>query len=249
VTAGGPGLRVGIDIGGTFTDIVVLSRDGAVRARKVSSSSEDYGRAIVEGLLAVLDEGGFDGASVAEVLHATTVASNAVLEGKGARTGLITTRGFRDVLEIRTLRMPRLYDLAWQKPPPLVERRLRLEVTERVNVRGEVETPLDEAEAEAAVEALLADGVRAIAVCLLHAYANGEHERRIKAIVERRAPGVALSISSEVLPEIKEYERTSTTVINAYVRPLVAAYLSRLAEGLGRIGIRAPLMLMQSSAG
>ena len=136
----------------------------------------------------MLDEGGFDGASVAEVLHATTVASNAVLEGKGARTGLITTRGFRDVLEIRTLRMPRLYDLAWQKPPPLVERRLRLEVTERVNVRGEVETPLDEAEAEAAVEALLAERVQAIAVCLLHAYANGEHERRIKAIVERRAP-------------------------------------------------------------
>lgn len=246
---GGAGMRVAVDIGGTFTDIVFLSRDGGVRARKVSSFVGDYGRAIVEGLLSVFDEGGFDGASIAEVLHATTVASNAVLEGKGARTGLITTRGFRDVLEIRTLRMPRLYDLAWEKPPPLVERRLRFEVTERVNVRGEVETPLDDGEVDAAVDALLAEGVRAIAVCLIHAYANPAHERRVKAIVERRAPGIALSISSEVLPEIKEYERTSTTVINAYVRPLIEDYLTRLVEGLDRIGVRAPLMLMQSSGG
>ncbi|MCK8784378.1 hydantoinase/oxoprolinase family protein [Roseomonas sp. NAR14] len=249
-----PAWRVGVDIGGTFTDIVFVSRNGEVRTRKVSSSVGDYGRAIVEGLLAVFDDsakdgGGFDGRSVAEVLHATTVASNAILEAKGARTGLITTRGFRDVLEIRTLRMPRLYDLHWQKPPPLVERYLRHEVTERVNVRGEVEVPLDEAEVEAAVDALLAEGVEAIAVCLIHAYANPAHERRIGEIVARRAPGKVLCLSAEVLPEIKEYERTSTTVINAYVRPLVGAYLTKLIGSLSGISVGAPLMLMQSNGG
>jgi len=242
-------LRIGVDIGGTFTDIVFLDEAGRLVARKVSSSTDDYARAIVDGLLAVFDSGGFAGGAVSEVLHATTVASNALLELKGARAGLITTRGFRDVLEIRTLRMPRLYDLRWEKPPPLVERRLRLEVTERVNVRGEVETPLDEAEAERAVDALLAEGVQAIAVCLIHAYANPEHERRIKAIIERKAPDVALSISSEVLPEIKEYERTSTTVVNAYVMPVVARYLRALRKGLDEAGIPARVLLMQSNGG
>ncbi len=241
--------RIGVDIGGTFTDIVLLDEDGRIRTKKVPSSQDDYGRAIVDGLLATFEEAGLQGVAVAEVLHATTVASNAILEQKGVRTGLITTRGFRDVLEIRTLRMPRLYDLAWEKPPALVPRALRHEVTERLNVRGEIETPLDEAEAEAAVEALLAQKVEAIAICLIHSYANPVHEQRIAEIVRRRAPGMTLSVSSEVLPEIKEYERTSTTVINAYIRPILGRYLEKLIGELTRIRITAPLLLMQSNGG
>lgn len=241
--------RIGADIGGTFTDLVALGPGGALRTKKVSSSVGDYGRAIVEGLGQLFHEVGFAAGEVEEVLHATTIASNAILEHKGARTGLITTAGFRDVLEIRTLRMPRLYDLRWEKPAPLVPRHLRLGVAERVNVRGEVETPLDEASAMTAIEALLAEGVEAIAVCLLHAYANPAHERRIGALIAARAPGIPVSLSVDVLPEMKEYERTSTTVINSYIGPVLGRYLNALAADLAGAGVRAPLLLMQSSGG
>ena len=168
---------------------------------------------------------------------------------KGARTGLITTKGFRDVLEIRTLRMPRLYDLSWTKPPPLVERYLRVEVDERVNAKGAVERPLDERDVARAIEKLLDEGVEAIAVCLIHSYLNPAHEQLVKKVAAQIAPSLTLCISSEVLPEIKEYERTSTTVINAYVRPIVEKYLSSLTAELVRIGVDAPLLLMQSSGG
>ncbi|HYB44036.1 MAG TPA: hydantoinase/oxoprolinase N-terminal domain-containing protein, partial [Candidatus Methylomirabilis sp.] len=178
--------RVGVDIGGTFTDIVFLDSGGRLHTRKVSSSVDDYARAIIDGLRDVFRDTGITGADVAEVLHGTTVASNAVLEQKGARTGLITTRGFRDVLEIRRLRMPRLYDLGWEKPPPLVERYLRQEVTERIDARGAVETPLELAEVEGALARLQRDGVEALAVCLINSYANPTHEERIKALVSER---------------------------------------------------------------
>ena len=179
----------------------------------------------------------------------TVEARTRSLEHKGARTGLITTRGFRDVLEIRNLRMPRLYDMSWTKPPPLVERRLRVEIDERVNAQGGIETPLDEASVERAVEFLAAEGVEAIAVCLLHSYLNPAHEQRVKEIVARLAPQSTLCISAEVLPVINEYERSSTTVINAYVRPIVERYLSRLIGEVARIGIDVPLLLMQSNGG
>jgi N-methylhydantoinase A len=177
------------------------------------------------------------------------VASNAILEHKGARTGLITTKGFRDVLEIRTLRMPRLYDIGWTKPTPLVERDLRKVVDERVNAAGDIERPLDQREAERVLDELLAQRVDAIAVCLLHSYANPAHELAIKEIAARKAPRLPCSISYEVLPEIKEYERTSTTVINAYVTPIVASYLRALRKGLDEAAVRAPLLLMQSNGG
>ena len=196
-------VRVGVDIGGTFTDIVALGADGRVHTKKVSSSVDDYAQAIVEGISELFAETGLDGGSIDEVIHGTTVASNAILELRGARTGLITTRGFRDVLELRRLRMPRLYDLTWEKPPALVERYLRTEVTERVNARGEIVTPLDPAEAERALDRLLAEGIESLAVCLINSYANPVHEAEIKAIVTRRAPDLPLCISSEVLPEIK----------------------------------------------
>ena len=239
--------RAGVDIGGTFTDIVLLDKGGERYTKKVSSTVDDYARAIVDGLSALLAEIG--GGRIVELLHGTTVASNAILEHKGARTGLITTRGFRDVLEIRNLRMPRLYDMSWTKPPPLVERRLRVEVDERVNAQGEIEKPLDEASVERAVAFLAAEGVEAIAVCLLHSYLNPAHEERVKAIVARLAPATTLCISAEVLPVINEYERSSTTVINAYVRPIVERYLSRLIGEVARIGIDVPLLLMQSNGG
>jgi N-methylhydantoinase A len=240
--------RVGVDIGGTFTDIVFLGEHGERLTKKVSSTVDNYATAIVDGIEELIREHGLD-ADIVELLHGTTVASNAILELKGARTGLITTRGFRDVLEIRTLRMPRLYDLSWTKPPPLVERHLRVEVDERINAKGEIERPLAEADVARAIEKLQDEDVEAIAVCLIHSYANPVHEQLVKRVAARAAPSVTLCISSDVLPEIKEYERTSTTVINAYVRPIVESYLSSLTAELARIGVEAPLLLMQSNGG
>jgi N-methylhydantoinase A len=241
--------RVGVDVGGTFTDIVLLGSDGTLHTKKVSSSAENYAQAIVEGLTEVFRETGLAGEAIEEIRHGTTVASNAILEHKGARTGLITTKGFRDVLEIRTLRMPRMYDIGWTKPAPLVERYLRQVVDERINAQGVVEKPLHQAEAERAVDALLAEKVEAIAVCLLHSFVNSTHEEAIKTIVKQKAPHLPCSISCEVLPEIKEYERTSTTVVNAYVTPIVASYLRSLRKGLDGAGVRARLLLMQSNGG
>jgi N-methylhydantoinase A len=241
--------RIGVDIGGTFTDIVLLGNDGTIHTKKISSSVGDYAAAIVEGLREVFVETGLAGRSIEEIRHGTTVASNAILEMKGAKVGLITTKGFRDVLEIRTLRMPRLYDIAWEKPPPLVERYLRRVVDERIDAKGNVERALDLQDVEREVDVLLNEGVEAIAVCLLNSFANPAHELAVKQIVERKAPGLPLSVSFEVLPEIKEYERTSTTVINAYVMPIVATYLRALRKGLDAAGIPARLLLMQSNGG
>src|SRR5256712_3726729 len=241
--------RVGVDIGGTFTDIGLLDDAGRIHTKKVSSSVEDYARAIVDGLDEVFAETGLSGRSLSEILHGTTVASNAILELRGARTGLITTRGFRDVLEVRRIRMPKLYDRAWEKPVPLVERYLRREVDEGVDGQGRVQKPLDPAEVERVLDRLLAEKIEALAVCLLNSYANPAHEARIAEIVRRRAPGLTLSVSAEVLPEIREYERTSTTVINAYVMPIVKRYLGTLRGGLDASGVTAPLMIMQSNGG
>ena len=241
--------RVGVDVGGTFTDIVLLGSDGTIHTKKISSSVGNYAQAIVDGLAEVFRETGLAGGAIEEIRHGTTIASNAILEHKGARTGLITTKGFRDVLEIRTLRMPRLYDIGWTKPPPLVERYLRQVVDERVSATGAVERPLDRADAERAVDALLAEKVEAIAVCLMHSYANPAHELQIRDLISAKAPRLPCSLSCEVLPEIKEYERTSTTVINAYVTPVVSTYLKALRKGLDEAGVRARVLLMQSNGG
>ena len=243
------GFRVGVDIGGTFTDIVFLGADGKIHTKKISSSVEDYAQAIADGLDQVFGETGLQASAVEELRHGTTVASNAILESNGALTGLITTKGFRDILEIRNLRMPRLYDLTWEKPVPLVERHLRVVVDERVNAQGGIDKPLDPKDAERAVDELLARKVEAIAVCLIHSYANPEHELMIKEIISRKAPGLPFCISFEVLPEIKEYERTSSTTINAYVMPIVASYLASLRENLDGAGVTVPLLLMQSNGG
>ena len=242
-------IRLGVDIGGTFTDIVLLAADGTVVTKKISSSTDDYARAIVAGLAEVFAEGALTSTDIAEVLHGTTVASNAILERRGANTALITTKGFRDILEIRTLRMPRLYDLHWDKPPMLIERRLRFEVDERLTVRGTVERPLRNEEVERIADRLVAEKIESVAVCLIHAYANPAHERRIGEILGRRAPHLPVSLSSEVLPEMREYERTSTTAINAYVMPVVRRYLISLGDQLKQIGVASPILLMQSNGG
>ena len=241
--------RVGVDIGGTFTDIVLWSHSGEVLVKKVSSSVGDYAQAIIDGFGAVFADAGLDASQIEQVRHGTTVASNAILERKGAVTGLIGSKGFRDVLEIRSLRMPRLYDLTWSKPPPLVERFRRVTVDERVNAAGEIVKACAPSDAEAAVQKLLDEGVEAIAVCLINSYANPANELVVKAAIEKLAPALPYSISAEVLPEIREYERTSTTTINAYVKPIVAAYLASLEAGLKDAGVEAELLLMQSNGG
>ncbi len=242
-------IQIGVDIGGTFTDIVFMSPESGLRTKKVLSSVDDYARAIAEGLIELFDETGVDASEVEQFRHGTTIGSNAILEQKGALTGLITTRGFRDVLEIGALRMPRLYDIAWEKPKPLVERYLRVCVDERIDARGNIERAIDLESAEAAVDTLLQQGVESIAICLLNSYANPAHELELKQIVARKAPQISCCISYEVIPEIKEYERTSTTVINAYVMPVVASYLKQMRRELDRIEVKAPLLLMQSNGG
>jgi N-methylhydantoinase A len=244
-----PSIRVAVDIGGTFTDIVVMSGDGALHESKVSTTPDDPSRAVVAGLSALLAELGFAPVSVAEILHGTTVGSNTLVQRSGARTGLITTRGFRDVLEIGRIRMPDMFDLTWDKPKPLVPRRHRLEVVERIAADGSIVEPLDEASVLAAGDELLAAGIEAVAVCLINSYRNPVHERRVEALLRERFPSLLVTASYQVLPERKEYERTSTTVVNAYLLSAMRSYLRNLDTGLRKTGIVAPIRVMTSNGG
>ena len=246
---GSPGIKVAADIGGTFTDIAAFLPDGRLATRKLPSTPDDYGRAVVDGILQLARANGLSPGDFGDILHGCTVATNAILEQKGARTALLTTRGFRDVLELRRIRVPRLYDARYVKPPPLAPRDLRLEATERLAADGSVRVPLDEADVEAAIRVLRDARVEAVAVCFLHSYANPAHERRAGEMLRAGLPGVFVSLSADVLPEMREYERTSTTVINAYVGPPVAAYLRRLREGLRAAGLGGRLLVMQSGGG
>lgn len=244
-----PGYRIAADIGGTFTDIAFVTDGGDVATRKVPSTPEDYSTAVVEGIKALMDEVAVPLDRLAEVLHGCTVATNAILERKGASTAVITTKGFRDVLELRRIRMPRLYDALYVKPEPLSPRRHRLEVEERIDARGEVVTPLSTDDVMRAVEHIRRNGIEAVAVVFLHSYANPAHEVMAGEILRRELPDCFVSTSVEILPEIREYERTSTTVINAYVGPPVRTYIRALSERLRVEGIAAPLLVMQSSGG
>jgi N-methylhydantoinase A len=241
--------RVGVDIGGTFTDIVLRRPDGTLRVSKVSSTPEDPGLAVVSGLAGLLRATGVAPGDVVEIVHGTTVASNTILQKTGAVTGLLTTRGFRDVLEIGRVRTPDLYDLTWEKPAPLVPRRLRLEVDERIAADGSVVRPLDEAGVLQAAERLVQAGAQAIAICFINSYVNPAHEQAAERLVRQALPGVDVTASWAVLPEIKEYERTSTTVVNAYLLPVMRRYLDQLAASLGRIGVVAPLLVVASNGG
>lgn len=243
------GTRIGIDIGGTFTDLVFMNPEGRVLRAKVLSTPDDYSRGIANGLETASVKSGLKIGEITRIMHGTTVATNALLEGKGARVALITTHGFRDVLEIRRLRVPVLYDIRWRKPPTLVPRRLRFEIDERIDNLGRVERAMDDAAARAVVDRVLIADVEAIAICLINAYANGAHEARLRDLIRERNADIPVTISSELLPEIREYERTSTTVVNAYVLPLVRHYLQGLEEKLRERSIEKSLTIMQSSGG
>ncbi len=223
--------RLGIDIGGTFTDIVLIGDDGSVLTQKVASTPDNYAEGIVAGLAPLLPR------QITEIVHGTTVATNTILERKGALTALITTKGFRDVLEIGRLRYPRLYDLTWEKPLPLASRRLRREVEERIDANGEIAQPLDVERAREVIRWILAQNIESLAVCLINAYINPAHERQLGELIHELAPDLPVSLSCDVLPEIKEYERTSTTVINAYLQPVVSRYLHSLSDRLNQASI------------
>jgi len=243
------GVRVAVDIGGTFTDIVVMNADGVLAESKVSTTPDDASQAVVEGLTALLRELAVAPGDVVEFLHGTTVGSNTILQRRGARTGLVTTRGFRDVLEIGRIRMPEMFDLTWSKPAPLVPRRHRVEVDERIAADGSVVRPLDAASLERAIDGLVADGIAAVALCFINSYRNPAHEQQAEAFIRRRHPDLPVTASYAVLPEIKEYERTSTTVLNAYLLTAMRDYLDRLDSGLRGIGVSAPILVMTSNGG
>jgi N-methylhydantoinase A len=237
-----PDVRVGVDVGGTFTDLVALV-DGELRVAKVPSTTADQS----EGVMAAIGSTGVDPARVGAVAHGTTVATNALLERRGARTALVTTEGFRDVIEIARQTRPSLYDLTRRPPEPLVPRDLRITVRERVDPAGEA-APLDEAGVRAAVEELRRADVESVAVCFLFSFLDPAHERRAGELLRSALPGVRISLSSDVLPELREYERFSTTTADAYLAPRLDGYLERLAERLRAAGLPAPLV-MQSSGG
>lgn len=243
------GSRIGVDVGGTFTDVVLALPDGRIYVNKTTTTPHDPGEAVAAGIASVLRDADLDPRDVAELVHGTTVASNTILQKVGARTGLLTTRGFRDVLEIGRIRTPGMFNLAWRKPEPLVPRRWRLEASERIGSDGGIVTPLDERSVRDAAEKFLSEGVEAVAICFINSYANDAHERRAVAILREHAPSLLTTASFEVLPEIKEYERTSTAVVNAYLLPAMRGYLSKLAARLLELGINAPIQVMASNGG
>ena len=241
---------LGIDIGGTFTDLVAYDHDTGRRwSRKVLTSQDDPARAVVAGVAGLLEQARITPTAVSRIVHATTLFSNALIERKGAVTGLITTAGFADTLEIGRERKYELYDLAIAKPEPLVPRQLRLEVAERTRADGRIARRLDTRMLAARAARLARAGAEAIAVVFLHAYANPAHEAQAANLIARRHPGIAVTTSHEVAPEIREYERASTTVANAYIKPLAQRYLALMARRLEDLQIPAPLLLMLSSGG
>jgi len=242
--------RVAVDIGGTFTDATLIDEaTGHVAIAKTLTTPADPSEGFMAAVERAVREAGVTARDVTFVVHATTVATNAIIEGKVARSGFVTTEGFRDLLEIGRQVRPTLYDPQFEKPRPLVPRDRAVGVVERLGPKGEVLTPLDERSVRDAAALLARERVESVAVCLLHAYVNPAHERRVGEILAEELPGVPVSLSSEVAPEFREYLRASTTVINAVVRPVVGRYLERIERRLAEAGIGAKLLVMQSSGG
>ena len=235
-------MRVGVDVGGTFTDLVAV-RDGRLITAKVASRPGNESA----GVVAAIDVSELESESIAAIAHGTTVPTNALLERRGARTALVTTEGFRDVIEIGRQDRPSLYDLTERPPSPLVPRELRFTVTERIGPHG-VEIELDEDSVRRAAEAVAEADVDAVAVCLLFSFADPSHEQRVRDVVREVSPDARCSLSSDVLPEFREYERFSTTTADAYLRPALAAYLELLGTRLRERGLPEPVV-MQSSGG
>ena len=242
--------RIGIDTGGTFTDGVLINEStGEIQITKVPSTPDDPSRGFLNATARLLREASIEPKQVSYVVHGTTVATNAIIEGNIARTGFITTEGFRDMLEIARQIRPSLYDLQFEKPKPLVPRYLCFGVPERLNALGEVITPLDEAAVRIVALKLKAEGVEAVSVCLLHSYANQDHEQRIGKLLHEVMPDVPISLSSEIVPEFREYFRASTAVVNSSIRPIVDRYLGSIEEQLRADGLESELLVMQSNGG
>lgn len=242
--------RIGIDVGGTFTDFTLLDEGGArVHFHKVASTPADPSAAIAQGIADLLSAHALSPAAIGHVGHGTTVATNLVIERRGARAGLLTTRGFRDVMEIGRQVRPHLYDYSRGKPAPLIARRHRIELDERIDARGAVLRQLATADLESAIGRLREARIESVAVCFLHSYRNGAHERRARAALERLLPGIYLSISSEVLPEFREFERLSTTALNAVVGPQMQGYLESFLERVRALGIAVEPFTIHSNGG
>ncbi|SAK75618.1 5-oxoprolinase (ATP-hydrolyzing) [Caballeronia hypogeia] len=241
--------RIGVDIGGTFTDLVLLDDKGYVTFTKVSSTPAAPEEAVLTGVQRILEQAGMKTSDVTEVLHGTTVGSNTMLQKVGAKCGLITTKGFRDVLEIGRVRTPTMFDLSWDKPVPLVERRYRLEIDERVLACGDVLRPTPVDQVIEAGKFFQSEGVESVAICFINSYKNGANEKAALEAFQQAFPDISVTASISVLPELREYERTSTTVVNAYVLPALRTYLQRLESGLKRIGVNSPLLVSNSNGG
>lgn len=242
--------RIAVDIGGTFTDLVILNEDtGHIQTLKVTSTPRDPSAAVLVGVRRARDELGLDLARVSQFTHASTVASNTVLQGAGARTALLVTAGFRDLLEIQRHKRYSLFDQAYRKIPPLVPRRLSFGIPERMDAAGAVVTPLDEAALRAALTTLAAEKIEALAICFLFSFRNARHEQRAGEIARQMLPDCFVTLSSEIYPQYREYERTSTTVVNACLGPRVSTYLERMQSALDAAGIKVALHMMQSNGG
>ena len=239
--------RIGVDIGGTFTDVVMWDANGdQLILDKVLTTPDDPSRAVLEGVGRVLESTGVNARDLASVIHGTTLVANALIERKGVKTGLITTKGFRDVLEIGREWRYDLFNLDIEMPRPLVPRAMRHEVEERIAPDGDILTALDKASLQAVIKELKEAGAQSLAICLLHAYVNPAHEQSIADIVRREMPDVSLSLSSDVSPELGEYERTSTTTANAYVHPIFHDYVDRLVDALAVLGYQRDLLMVLS---
>ena len=242
--------RLGVDVGGTFTDLVLYDVEtNEIEVTKTPSTPANQAEGVTTGIDMLVDRLGVPAGEIGFFIHGTTVATNTLLERKGAQTALIVTAGFRDVLQVGRQDRPDLYDWRIPRTEPLVPRHLRLEVTERVLYTGEVHTPLDLGDIESVIEQLKEAGVEAVAVCLLHSYANPDHEIAVGRALQEALPDLAVSLSHEILPEFKEFERMSTTVINSYVSPVIGRYVTNLKRGIVDAGISSDLYIMQSNGG
>ncbi len=243
-------MKIGVDIGGTFTDLVMLDQQtGRLFNEKVLTTPDDPSRGVLTGIASILRKNDVEPGQVTGIIHGTTLVANALIERKGVRTALVTTRGFRDIVQIGREWRYDTYDLFIENVEPLTPRSLRFELNERLAFDGAVLTPLDEGEIRQVASSLREADVEAVAICFLHAFRNPAHEERCKVILEEELPDATVCISSEVMPEIGEYERSSTTIANAYVLPIFRRYIRRLAEGIRQMGIDQDLFLMQSDGG
>jgi N-methylhydantoinase A len=243
-----PSVRLGVDIGGTFTD-VVLEKDGVPFSIKVLTTYSAPENAIIDGMHQVCAKAGVTPAQIDQIIHGTTLATNALIERRGAKTALITTEGFRDVIEMRTESRFEQYDLNLNLPDPLLPRQMRFTVAGRVDANGKILVDMDRAKVEAIVDQIAEGGFESVAVGLIHSYLNPTHEQLVRDVLDEKLPNVAVSISSEVSPQMREYERFNTVVANAYIKPLMASYLDRLSDRLNDEGVSCRIFLMHSGGG